>query len=104
MWRLMYAMIAVTDAGSVAIDSNHTEWPTQQACEFAAKTLYNVPPTAVINNVRITIKTQVQCVPVDLEPAPPPPARYYAPPPPPQPPGFPAITFGPRGVRIGPAY
>jgi len=104
MWRLLYAMIVVSDGGSIAIDSGHTDWPSQHACDYAARTLYTTPPTSVVNGIKLTIKTNVQCVPFDLDaPAPPPAgARYYAPPPPPPgPPGFPAITFGPRGVRLG---
>jgi len=105
MWRLMYAMIVVSNTGSVAVDSHSTDWPSQAACDQAARTLYSIPPSAVIDGVKLTMKTNVQCVPVDLDQPPPPPgpARYYAPPPPP-PPNFPGITFGPRGVRIGVPY
>lgn len=103
MWRLMFALIVVSDGGSVAVDSHHTDWPSQQACDHAARTLYNVPPTSVINGVKLAMKTNVQCVPVDLDqPLPPAGARYLPPPPPPPPAGFPGVTFGPRGVRIGP--
>jgi len=104
MWRLMYAMIVVSDGGAIAVDSHHTDWPTQQACDYAAKTLYTIPPEATINGVRLTMKTNVQCVPVDMpmETAyAPPPLRHRLPPPPP-PPGFPGVTFGPGGVRFGP--
>jgi hypothetical protein len=89
----MYAMIVVSNTGSVSVDSNHTDWPSREACEYAAQTLYQVPPSATINGARLQMKTNVQCVPVDPyrdpiygsnvsvnrypDPPPPPHAPYY---------------------------
>ena len=111
MWRLLYAMVAVSDAGSVAIDSSHTDWPTEQACHQAAHAM-KAPPTATVGGVKLTIQSTAHCVPVDGLAPEMPPARYYGDPPPPPPPppppfvrgGFPGISFGPRGVRIGPIH
>ena len=107
MWRLMYAMLVVSNGGSVAVDSHHTDWPSEASCHHAARTLYTTPEKATINGVHLTIKMNVQCVPVDGHEMPPQVGYSYGPPPPPPPPfvgGFPGITFGPRGVRIGPRY
>ena len=68
MWRLMYAMIVVSNTGSVSVDSHHTDWPSFEACDYAAQTLYRIPPSATINGARLQMKTNVECVPVDLQP------------------------------------
>jgi hypothetical protein len=116
MWRLMYAVLVVSSNGSVSTDSSHTDWPSEQACQYAAKNLYPQPSNDNVNGVKITIKVNTQCVPLDgpqeMPQEMPPPVGYYGqPPPPPSPPppygfrgGFPGITFGPRGVRVGPIH
>jgi hypothetical protein len=95
----MYAMLAVSNSGSIAIDSHHTDWPTEQACQHAARTLYTTPERATINGVQITIKLNVQCVPVDGVVEMQQPVYGNQPPPPPSPPP----PYGPR-FRIGPMY
>ena len=95
MWRLMYAMIVVSDNGSVAVDSHHTDWGSQHTCQQMIQTLYSTPPTATIGGVKLTIKTNAQCVPLDIDAAEV--AQQHGG-------GFPAVTFGPRGLRIGPRY
>jgi hypothetical protein len=93
MWRLMYAMIVVSDNGSVAVSANHSDWGSQHTCEQMIQKLFSTPPTSSIGGHTLTIKTNAQCVPVDIDAAEMP-----------QPGGFPAVTFGPRGLRIGPRY
>lgn len=92
MWRLMYAMVVVSNTGSVAIDSHHTDWPTERACQTAVQELYNAPSTSTINGVTLTIKTKAQCIPVGevLVDAP---ASYSDPPPRYAPPPFAAPPF-----------
>ena len=94
MWRLMYAILVVSSNGSVSTDSSHTDWPSEQACQYAAKNLYPQPTIDNVNGVKVTMKVNVQCVPVNGQPdavqyrghpqygsppppPPPPPRRYY---------------------------
>ena len=83
MWRLMYAMIVVSDSGSVAVDSHATNWPSQQVCEEMIRTLYSTPETSVIGGHKLTIKTNAQCVPVNGGD------------------GEPLVSIGPGGLRFG---
>ena len=103
MWRLLFTMIVVSDTGSVSVTSDHTDWPTQEICQRMAATMYTVPKTSTVNGRRLTAEARAVCVPVGYpEQQYEPPEVYYNPPPPPPPPPFPAFSFGPRGVYIGP--
>ena len=95
----MYAILVVSSNGSVSTNSSHTDWPSEQACQYAAKNLYPQPTTDNVNGVKLTMKVNVQCVPVDgLAPEMPPVNYYRGPPPPPSPPPPPfGLLFGPRG-------
>jgi hypothetical protein len=101
MWRLMYALIVVSDTGSIAVDSSHSDWPSQVSCEYAATTLYAIPPSATIHGVKVTMKSNVQCVPVNYLPPTPMPAGVRPPPPLPNVPG---ILFGPGAIFGPPQY
>jgi hypothetical protein len=64
IWRLMASVIALTDAGSVAVTTDHTDWPTQQACEHIIATLYTGPPTITVGGVNLSLRMKATCVPV----------------------------------------
>lgn len=96
MWRLMFAMIVVSNNGGVAVNSQATDWPSQQVCEEMIRTLYGTPETSTIGSVTLTIRTNAQCVPVNGSYAPPQ-VQYQQRPPVP----MPGISFGPGGVSFG---
>jgi hypothetical protein len=109
MWRLMFAMIVVSNNGDVAVNSQATDWPSQQVCEEMIRTLYSTPETSTIGGMTLTIKTNAQCVPVGGSSYAPPQVRYESPaqyaPPPPRTPGNPRsgeITFGPFSFGLPP--
>ena len=84
MWRLMASVLVVSDAGSVALVSDHTDWPSEQRCLQVIEEMYSTPPTATLaNGIKVTITTKARCLPMRdvLSPT-----AGYTPPPPPQPP------------------
>ncbi|MCA1452860.1 hypothetical protein I6F35_06445 [Bradyrhizobium sp. BRP22] len=65
IWRLMASVLVVSDAGSIALTSEHTDWPSERACIHVVQSIYSIPPTAqVIGGHRVTIKMSASCVPV----------------------------------------
>jgi hypothetical protein len=65
MWRLIASILAVSDTGSIALVSDHSDWPSERACMQAVQRIYTMPrePQA-INGHRITLKASAACMPV----------------------------------------
>jgi len=95
MWRLMFTMLAVSNNGGVAVVADHTDWPTEQACRYAARELYGTPPTITVGGALVTINSKAICVPVDQPPPPVEVSRRPLPTPP--------EVFG-QFLRLGPRY
>lgn len=91
IFRLMATVLVVSETGSPSLVSDHTDWPTQQACEQVVQDIYNVPSTSkVVGGFKMTVKMTATCVPVDVPlvlgsppalPVPVPPVAMASPPP-----------------------
>jgi hypothetical protein len=110
IFRLMATVLVVSETGSVSLVSDHTDWPTQQACESVVQHIYNVPATSkVVGGFKMTVKMTASCVPVDvplvLGPPPPlpvPPVALAVPPVEVVPPQQPVGRYGYHGRYIQP--
>jgi len=92
MWRLMFTMLAVSNNGGLAVVTDHTDWPTERACRYAARELYDTPPTITLGGVVVTINAKVSCVPVNPSVE----MSRRMPPPPPEAPAYMPLRYGPR--------
>lgn len=64
IWRLMASVLAVSDSGSIALVSDHSDWPSQRACEQAVQQLYIAPEPQIVGSRRVHFKVSASCVPV----------------------------------------
>jgi hypothetical protein len=65
-WRLFATVVAMTDTGSIAMMSDHSDWPSQPACQRAAQLIYEAPrqQPARLGDHLVTVKMTATCVEV----------------------------------------
>jgi hypothetical protein len=117
IWRLMAAIMTISEPGGATLVSDKSDWPSQEQCTQIIQDFYSPPKPTIINGKRVTIKIQASCVPVAgedgllvqplpsklplLPPLPPPPAVAYVPPPPAYPPpGYPQPGYLPPPPQV----
>jgi hypothetical protein len=62
LWRLLASVLMVSDTGSIALTSEHMDWPTQQACEQAIQQFYTVRNSTLdLNGHRVQVRVTAQC-------------------------------------------
>lgn len=64
IWRLLASVMALTDTGSIAVTSEHTDWPTEVQCNEVLQKFYTASPPQQIDGHRITVRISGVCVPV----------------------------------------
>jgi hypothetical protein len=65
IWRLVASIIAVSDTGSIALVTDHTDWPSERSCIAAVEQLYKAPAeTPVVGGRRIALKISASCMAV----------------------------------------
>lgn len=64
-WRLIATVMSFTDTGSVAMVSDHSDWPSERSCIAAIERIYKMPrDPEVVDGHRITFKAKAICMPV----------------------------------------
>ena len=65
IWRLIATVMAMTDTGSIAIVSDHHDWPSERACWQAVEAIYSLPKEPMtLNGHTVTVKVSASCRPV----------------------------------------
>ena len=65
IFRLFATVLAVSDTGSIALNSVHSDWPSERACIAATENIYSVSqPTQSFGGHNVTIKISATCMPV----------------------------------------
>ena len=65
IWRLIASVIAVSDTGSIALVTDHTDWPSERSCIQAVEQLYKAPQESpVIGGRKIALKISASCMAV----------------------------------------
>jgi hypothetical protein len=65
IWRLFATVLAVSDTGSIALNSVHSDWPSERSCISATETIYSAAkPTQSFGGHNVTIKISAACLPV----------------------------------------
>lgn len=65
IWRLVASVIAVSDTGSIALVTDHTDWPSERSCIAAVEQLYKAPEVPpVIGGRKIALKISASCMAV----------------------------------------
>jgi hypothetical protein len=63
IWRLVASVLAVSDTGSIAVVTDHTDWPSERSCIAAVEQLYKAPQDSpVIGGRKITLKITASCM------------------------------------------
>ena len=64
-WRLMATVVSFSDTGSVAMVSDHSDWPSERACIAAIEKVYKVPREPdMVDGHRVTFRAKAICIPV----------------------------------------
>ncbi|MBO4221976.1 hypothetical protein [Bradyrhizobium neotropicale] len=65
-WRLFASVLAISDTGSLALTSEHSDWASERACRAAVQQIYATPrqqPLAVGGH-QVTVKMNATCLQV----------------------------------------
>ena len=65
IWRLFATVLAVSDTGSIALNSEHTDWPSERSCISATESIYGVSkPTQSFAGHNVTVVIRASCMQV----------------------------------------
>jgi hypothetical protein len=64
MWRVFASVLAISDTGSIALTSEHSDWPSERACLLAVQRLYTAPrqQPVKVGEHEISIRMTATCM------------------------------------------
>ena len=65
IWRLMAMILVMSDTGSVALVTDHTDWPDEMSCRNILQSHFKTPPPTEFNGHTVNAKVSATCVPVE---------------------------------------